>query len=150
MDLLNSAALGRKLPHIFTFSGKSVTVWGYKKFIDDFWNDAEVVIPEGTLKTMTVAGHTRKMFPGDPGFNVSGHSRRALMGGTISGTTAVPGEPYVFEKGLLVAEKWTFSNRRTFNVQGSATDLRIIFEEKRKSKCRVILPSSEIVFFLDD
>jgi hypothetical protein len=148
MPLLSSSALGRKLPHKFTVSGKTIIVWGLHKFVDDYFNGATVEIPDGVIKTQSVAGHSRKMFPSDPGFNVAGHSRRVMKGGTVSGTTAVPGEPFTFEKGLLVAERWTFSNRHTFSIQGTITDFRTVFEEKRKGDVKVILPSSEIAFFL--
>jgi hypothetical protein len=110
-----------------TVNGRTLTLWGDPaKFAAvglDFVPDPEEA---GRTINSSVGGHTRKMYPGDPGFSVSGHSRSEIFTPDKQGSTVLPGKPFYIEvtTGTGVTKEITVTR---FSYEGRWGDL--------KSKC---------------
>ena len=101
--------------HVFSLDeSNSVVLYGDSSKLDNFF-DGLAVAAEAPLTTsnQSVNGHSRKRYPGDPGFNVSGHSRERKVVPTKGGNT-LPGFRFWCER-----PTGTGANRRSNAVQFS-------------------------------
>jgi hypothetical protein len=109
-----------------------LTLWirGAETYLDSFFDPSfRQVQGYGTVSPVTssVAGHSRRRFPGGPATGVDPHSRTGLPPAP-GGSAAKPGEKFWCER-----TTGTGANRvtraRQFTYQGSWSDLRAFAEE---------------------
>jgi hypothetical protein len=86
-------------PHTETIDGRTFTVWGDSDKLNDYISGLTVdTAAAESFSTTSVASHTRKRYPGDPGYNVGGHNRTVSNDRGIDGSPATPGSRFWFER----------------------------------------------------
>lgn len=92
------ASRPRPVPHVLPGATERVVVWGDPAKVKTFFPDlTPATAADPVDRTMTVKGHTRRQYPGDPTpINRGATSRTVLIGGASTARTT-PGRQFFCE-----------------------------------------------------
>jgi hypothetical protein len=107
-----------------TVNGRTLVIFGDEARATaigfDFTPDAE---DAPVALTASVRGHQRRLYKGDPGFSVAGHTRSELFSKDKAGTAALPGKPFFIEVTTGTPPN-TVTKVTRFSYQGRWSDLK--------------------------
>ena len=113
--------------HINSFNGSLSTIYGDTSKLGSFFSGLEVSGVMGiTTSNQSVNGHSRKLYPGNAGFSVSGHNRVRKVIPTKGGNT-LPGFRFWCERPTGTGANRR-SNAKQFNYTGDWGDLVLMAE----------------------
>lgn len=85
--------MARKTKHTVTAAGRSIVLYGETDKVQEFFPTAQPVSEDSyTVKDVQFKGGTRRRFPGGPGSNAEGGTRKVVFGRPAKQST-LPGNP---------------------------------------------------------